>query len=262
MKSPKTKKVLWQQMRRPELEDAMREKAVVIVPVGSTEQHGPHLPVDTDIHQAFEIAVRAAQAVEGFRVVVAPPIWSGFSPHHMGFVGAISLRMQTFANLITDVCASIYAHGFRKIVLLNGHGGNMGVLTSTAMELSRRDISVAVITYWRLIDHALKEVGESPLGGMAHAGEAETSLQLYLRPELVETSFTPAEYRKPIANLGVPDMRSPSKVFFGMDDFRRDTMHGVAGDPNFANAEKGQKFLEAAVEQVVTFLREFHEAKG
>ena len=141
-------------MRRPELEDRMREEAIVIEPVGSTEQHGPHLPVDTDIHDAFEIGVRAAQGIEDFRVLVAHPIWSGFSTRHIGFVDTISLRMPTFANLITDVYDSICAHGLRKIALLNGHGRNMGVLTSTAMELSREETSVAVITYWRLIDHA------------------------------------------------------------------------------------------------------------
>ncbi|HBY95910.1 MAG: creatininase family protein [Ardenticatenaceae bacterium] len=254
------RKILWQEMRRPELEEMVRRKAVVAVPFGAIEQHGPHLPVDTDSNQAWEICVRAAQAVDEPPVIVAPMVWSGFSPHHLRLAGALSLRLETFIALVTDLCTSIDRHGFRKIVLVNAHGGNSFPLTAAAMKLMEEyDLYVAVITYWRLITNALREGGESGLGGMAHAGEMETSLQLYLRPELVNTGFMPPEYKQVATRYFASDMRAPGKAFY-MDDFAVDTTHGVVGDPSYATAEKGARFLNEAVAELAAFIREFAAA--
>lgn len=260
MSAVSSRKILWQEMRRPELEEMVQQKALVLVPCGSIEQHGPHLPVDTDSNQAWEICLRAASAVSDPPVLVAPLIWSGFSPHHLRLAGTLSLRLETFIALITDICTSINRHGFRKIVLVNGHGGNSAPLTATALKLMEEfDLYVAVVTYWRLIGKVLEEVGESPIGGMAHACEMETSFQLRLRPDKVDTQFMPTEYKKPLTSFFLADMRASGSAFYP-DDFALETKYGLIGDPSLASAEKGARMLSAVVEELARFIHEFASA--
>lgn len=118
------KKILWEEMRQTEFEELAKANAVVIIPVGSTEQHGNHLPVNTDMNACYASAQRAAQSINEFSVLVLPPIWMGFSPHHMAYLGSITLKYHTFVEVLTQVVASVHAHGFKKILILNGHGGN------------------------------------------------------------------------------------------------------------------------------------------
>src|SRR5690625_862626 len=92
---------------------------VVVVPIGATEQHGPHLPLGTDFTMAHTVATKAAEQVDG--VLVTPPIWTGFSPHHMQFTGTVSLRAETLMAVVRDVAESLWRHGFRRILFLNGH---------------------------------------------------------------------------------------------------------------------------------------------
>ena len=118
------KKVLWQELWRHEFEAALTDAPVVIVPVGSIEQHGPHCPMDVDISAPFYMAVEVARRVDDFPVIVAPPVWSGFTHYNMGFPGTISLRLETFQNLLIDILRSIHANGIARIISINGHGGN------------------------------------------------------------------------------------------------------------------------------------------
>lgn len=223
------RKILWQEMRRVEFPEAAKAGAVVIIPIGSTEQHGPHLPVNTDMNCCWTIATRAAQAVEEFPVIVTPPIWSGQSPHHMRFPGAITLKLHTLVDVITEICESIAAHGFKKMIVLNGHGGNSALVQTLCQHKLRYEngLEVIPITYWDLIPEVFKEVMEVDRPGVGHAGEAETSLQLYLQPDLVEWSLAqPAD--------------------------------GVHVDPRAATKEKGRRIVEAAVKKLAEVIREYH----
>ncbi len=225
------KKILWQEMRRTEIEGASKADAVVIIPVGSIEQHGNHLPVNTDINCSFSIAKSAAEIIDDFPVLVAPSIWGGFSPHHMKYPGTISLKLHTFIDILTDVATSIAAHGFKKIVFLNGHGGNIGVIDSMRRKLMNEDNGPSCIgyTYFTLVDEELKAISEVDFT-IGHAAEMETSLQLYLQPELVDKG----------AATWVP---------------------GVAGDPSKGTYEKGKRFFEASVNTVVTLIQDYHSGK-
>lgn len=222
------KTVLWQEMRRTEFEEAAAAGAVVVIPMGSTEQHGRHLPVNTDLHNAQTIAVRAAQLVEEFPVIVAPPIWSGLSAHHMRFPGTITLSFQTMVGFLTDVCSSIAAHGFKKIILLNGHGGNVAIINAVCnYKLKYEDeIQVLPLTYWETIPEAMNEISEVDGGSIGHAGEMETSLELYLQEELVDKSQA----------AWAP---------------------GVGGDPTAGNKEKGERIVEAAAKRLAEIIREY-----
>ena len=106
----------------------------------------------------------------------------------MDFVGTITVRVETLVNLLKDVCSSLHAHGFKRIILLNGHGPNRQITECASLDLRRDNIYVAATTYWNLIPEELAQIREADPAGVGHAGEIETSLQLYLRPELVDTT--------------------------------------------------------------------------
>jgi creatinine amidohydrolase len=224
------KKVLWQELRRSEIQRAVEADAIVIIPVGSTEQHGNHLPLNTDTNCCFSIAQRAAQAIDEFPILVLPPIWTGYSPHHMAYPGTITLKYHTLVELITQVAASVHAHGFKKILLLNGHGGNSAIVAVTRAKLADEEgISAMSYTYWDMpsVPEEMEAVSQSDKGFIGHAAEIETSLQLYLQPELVDKD----------AAVWVP---------------------GLWGDPSTATREKGERIFNAALEALVKILREYH----
>ena len=129
--------VEWERLKAQDLRALSAQRAVVIAPVASIEQHGPHLPVMTDTRLGHEIAVRAARKAYGTRpVVVAPVIWSGLSEHHMPFGGTLTISHATFRALVADVIGSIVRHGFRDILISNSHGGNIIAMQQIADELA------------------------------------------------------------------------------------------------------------------------------
>src|SRR6266536_3446463 len=182
------KKVFWQEMWRHELEEALRHDPVVIVPVGSVEQHGPHCPPDVDISIPFHLAVAAAQAVDDFPVLVAPPVSYGFTHYNLGFLGTITLSLETFIAMLCDICRSLKANGFERIVLVNGHGGNVAPQRAASVKLSEEDVWALPLVYWQLVEDELREWSETDEGSIGHGGEWETSLQLHLRPHLIDRS--------------------------------------------------------------------------
>jgi len=254
------RRVLWQELRRPQLEEAAKAAAIVIVATGSIEQHGPHLPVDTDINSAYEVAVRTARSIDEFPVLVAPPVWFGAAKYSMAFTGTISLEQDTFVRLIRDICVSIHAHGFQKILLVNGHGGNGALLSALTIELAYQEIFVAYADCTGLIAEELRKIGESEVGGICHAGEYETSIQLYLQPELVDMSRAVKEIKTPPTSFQSYDARVPGRVWYPIH-LKTPSISGVAGDPTVASAAKGKQFVDAGVRELTRFVREFHEVE-
>lgn len=247
---------LWQEMTWPEVEASQKQDPVVLFPVGSIEQHGPHLPLDTDIRSAWEVCVRTSEAVTDFPVIVAPPLWAGFSPHHMGFPGTLTLRYETFTQVIEDVCGCLHQHGFHRIVIVNGHGGNIAILGATVYKLLEHGIRAAAVTYFSLITDRLREVGTSEMGGMWHACEMETSTMLYFAPGLVRRDKLVREIVKPATPFFTTDFRRAGTAQFPMLA-RSDTTSGVYGDPLVASEEKGKAIIEAAVARLGDFVRDF-----
>ena len=231
---PISKKILWQEFRRVEFEEAVKADAVVIIPVASIEQHGDHLPINTDTFDCVTIAERAAQSIEDFPVLVTPPIWTGFSAMHITYPGTITLKWHTLINVLTEVATSVYAHGFRKIVFLNGHGSNGPIVDGMRIKLSAEDHipSVQGYSWWDMpaVAEEMIRLCESDQGCVAHAGEIETSIQLYLQPDLVDKDA--AVWRR-----------------------------GVWGDPTSANREKGERIIKVAVASLVQMLRDYHSGE-
>ena len=228
------KKVLWQELRRTEFEKAIKADAIVIISVASTEQHGNHLPVNTDANCCFTIAQRAAEAIDEFPVLVLPATWTGYSPHHMAYPGTITLKYHTLVELLTQVAASVHAHGFKKILFLNGHGGNSPIVAAMRTKLTAEEgVSAIGYNYWEIPsvpEQIMKIVSQSDKGFAGHSGEMETSLQLYLQPELVDME----------AATWVP---------------------GVWGDPSTGTREKGESIVNAAISALIKILRDYHCGK-
>ena len=231
----------WQQIDKLD-----RDKTIFLLPTGAIEQHGPHLPVDTDIFNSNALVESVAASFKS-NVIALPPIWWGTSPHHKGYPGTISLRLETFHHLLTDIFSSLTAHGFYRFLVLNGHGGNAGILTASTADLSETlGVSIPTYSYWQSIKNVLVEIGDSEIGGMGHACEMETSLALHLRPELVDLKAMSRDMPDVRVALSCIDFRQPG--FLGIPlDFRRDSKSGVMGDPTLATAEKGEKIFTAAL---------------
>ena len=240
--------VEWWRLKAAEINALAARNAVVILPVGSTEQHGPHLPTQVDALLVGEIARRAARKIIATTpIVVAPTVWSGLAEHHMSLGGTLSLDFHTFFSLLQCLCRSLVRQGFPRILILNGHGGNIMALNVVVNELAvELNAPLAVTSYWLLAKENFARILERQTI-LRHACEAETSMLLALAPDLVDMSRaidvvgpTAPEIADVVGSDAVHRWRS----------FQARTSHGVIGDPRAATAEKGQLLLEAAAEAV------------
>lgn len=249
--------VLWQKLRRGEIRAAADAGGLGLLPLGAIEQHGPHLPLDTDSVSAFTVCARAAELVREFPVLVLPPIWWGVSPYWMAFPGTLTLAPETLLALIVDLAGSVAAHGFRRLVVVNGHGGNDGLIQAAAIKASVGTFQVAALSYWSLIRDTLEGLSERDGGDIGHAGELETSIQLHLQPEAVNLgSVTPSDcldlreyasrpYALPLTAYVPPNPMAESP-------------HGVYGFALAGTPDKGRRIVVAAAERLADFARRFH----
>lgn len=233
----------WRKLRADQVRSLASQDAIVIVPVASLEQHGPHLPVEVDSILGETVAARAAVNIQarGVPVLVLPVIWTGLSEHHMSFGGTITLDNAAFAAVIEGVVRSIVRLGFRRIVLLNAHGGNENALRTITDDLTPKyGVPIVQFTYWYAAAVAIAKILETQ-GGLSHACEAETSMMLAVRPELVATN------RIPLAKANTtPDVTGV--VGGGVYRWRSigsRSGSGVIGNPEAATAEKGERLFEA-----------------
>lgn len=250
----------WAENTSPRLADAIDDDPLVLVPVGSIEQHGRHLPIGCDYFAAEEVARGAAQRWNHEKpLFLLPPLWTGLSPHHMNLPGSITLRSETFISVVEDVCASLLHHGVKRILMLNGHGGNISALDVALTRLGERGLDserVAAVTYWHLVAHRGAELRESRKGGTGHAGEFETSLMLATHGELVDEAEAVVEYPSLPSRYLSTDLfeGAPARRFVPFDQV---SPSGTFGDPSLATKERGELILQACVEELEAFLHDF-----
>ncbi len=257
---------LLERMTWPEVEARIGAGVdAVLVPIGTTEQHGPHLPLDTDCFIARSLATRAAELGEreGVSILVAPTLNVTLSWYHMQFPGSLRLSTATFLQVFREVCDSLAEHGFDNLVAVNGHGGNAAALTVAANHyLETTGRRVFLVQWWDLAADALAAVE----GPMIHAEEAETSLALALgqRVELDRATRDAWDRGAAVREAGLPwtsfgqyGMRHAGpKVVVPMDMLRDITPSGVVGDATRASAQTGERVLEVLVPRIVQVCRE------
>jgi creatinine amidohydrolase len=247
----------WQQVR-----DYLREKDIVLIPVGAIEQHGTHLPLLTDSASAIDVALSVAKQTG---VLVCPPLWFGWSTHHMGYPGTVTLRAATFIAALEDIGQSLLVHGFKKLVYVNGNRvANLAPMEIAAVRLRNHfGAYVAIVDTGLVATRELRELCESGPGGLDHGGESETSLMLHNHPHLVDLTQarTANRPRHPKYNF--------SHVELNADLAQRDSVTvkptiaewteataptGGQGDPSTASAKKGAALHAAIVANMVELI--------
>lgn len=237
-------------MTTEEAAAALSRARLAILPVGSLEQHGPHLSLDTDRAVAESIARRVAADL-GPDAVLCPAIGFGLSEHHLGFAGTLTLRPATFLSLIDDVLDSLSHHGILRVLVVNGHGGNVDALR-LAGRTARRDrgMLVASVMWAGVAADAAGETAQSPSYG--HACEVETSLAMAVIPDRVRKDrLEPAGQRRSVDPLTDPPRPSVDEAVW-LDQWSDD---GALGDPSLATREAGERILEVVCERVVAFAK-------
>jgi len=248
VKGPKTLfEMTWE-----EVSEALEKTDIILISVGATEQHGPHLPLGTDVIQAREILRRAAEKLddEGITVVVGPFITMGLSSYHMDFPGSVTLTPSTLSGLIKDVCRSMYRHGFRKFLLKISHGGNRNIVQVVAQELQDELADVKMISVYPYpVSYTIhEEILTSKGVGDGHGGEAETSRILAIHPSLVKLDRAKPS---PGAEHG-----GAGTVYAPIRSMKLRTEFGSIGYPNHATKEKGDRVLEVMADFIRDVVKE------
>jgi creatinine amidohydrolase len=249
----KPKTVFLGEMTNREVEEFLETHHTVIIPTGSTEQHGPHGPLLTDVLIPQEVARRVATRIGA---AVAPPINYALSYPHVGFTGLVHIRIPTFMALVADLCASFATAGFKRIIFLNGHYDNTYAIAyacADAAERMPRDARAFPVNYWDGL--TAEEVAEfSGLKNGLHANAAETSAVLAINPHLVDLERANAEFPPfPEYTVNMAPVHtaffftSPGSVYWA-------TRSGTWGDARNATPEMGERYLEAGVRSTVAVL--------
>ena len=234
-----------------------RGRTVVVVPTGAIEQHGPHLPLDTDAYLCSRVVEAAAERASPMGpVLVTPTACFGWSEHHMAFPGTMTLGPATFRQAVTEICVSLARHGLRRQLVVNGHGGNSALLAAVVQQLGFEvPVHAVAVDYWALAADVVADVRESPLGGMGHACEFETSLMLHLRPESVRGDRIAREIAQPRYESECFDLfeRAGIRAHWKTHEVSRS---GVMGAPDLATEEKGRRLFEACVQGLAALIEE------
>jgi creatinine amidohydrolase len=237
----------------PEVKEALPKIKAAIIPVGSTEQHGPHGRFQTDYACAREFSLRLAECLYP-EVLVTTPVAIGISEHHIHFPGTLSLRASTLIDVLMDIATSLYRHGLRRFFFVNGHGGNTPALTIATNRICHElgcKAAWATLPYDVIRDVSQAEIIKSPVTG--HSCENEISLLLHLWPDAVRKEalskgkVRPGEPESLARKLGIHEARFFDEV----------TENGALGDATLASAEFGRRAVALALEQMVPYMKEF-----
>jgi len=233
----------FQDLTWPLLREVGRDTTMVVAPIAACEQHSRHLPTFTDTILVTAVAEGLEQRLLK-QVLLLPTQWMGASSHHLRFGATLSAEVDTHVTMICDILTPLLEDGYQRILVLNGHGGNIDTMHMALRRLQtrypRRQVTAA--SYWEIAEKELAELADGPRKSMGHACEFETSMVMALRPELVR--------RDEIKN----DPPPPEPALRGLyisEDMKQRTQRGAVGYPELATADKGRKCLNAVIDRTV-----------
>ncbi|ANE47106.1 hypothetical protein SY83_13490 [Paenibacillus swuensis] len=259
-----TKPILFQKLTDAEINEIVKRDTVVIIPAATLEDHGPHLPVDTDVVIAEAICRELALKIPE-QVVLMPCINIGYSPHHIDGPGTVTIEWDTFINYCKDITRSLIHHGFRRLLFVNAHGSNHPVLDMAARltNVENPEARCALVSWWNLkkVQQAVQAFRESEITG--HGCELETSLYLAIEPEAVNMNLAVKDYTHPrsahfwadlVGQSSDPEAGNPVNL---NEYWSTVSETGVWGDATVATREKGEIILAAASDELCEIVEEF-----
>jgi creatinine amidohydrolase len=253
----------YEKLTWPEINEAVAQKKVVVLPVGSIEQHGYHLPIDVDVRSATTICMGAGEKSPE-DMLVMPSFTYGYCNHVMDFPGTITIQPSTFVAALTDITKSLAYHGFKRIILVNGHGSNHPLVEQVGRQTNlQTDALCLTCSWWQLIADYWNEIRDSGPGGSAHACELETSLYLHMDepavlmerleaalPEFVTEIPDGEKWQYVDLTLG----SGPASIISWTSSY---SATGAFGNPELATAKKGRLVYERATDRLVEMVRWF-----
>ena len=236
-----------------------KENVVIIQPVGAIEQHGPHLPVAVDAAISLGVLGKALEQLDSTIPAYALPcLYYGKSNEHAGFPGTISLSANTLLAVITEMALSLYASGFRKLVLMNSHGGQPQIMEIAARDLHQQhqDFAVFPLFTWRVPHNAGELLTPQEREYGIHAGDAETSIMLALLPQQVDMSQAVQEYPQGLPQDSLLDMEGNLPFAWLTKEL---SQSGVMGDATVATKEKGDRILKSVANGWVRVIEDVYK---
>lgn len=255
------------EMTSPEVTEALTETGIVIVHVGSMEQHGPHLPIKTDTTIGYEVSKKGAEKFyekTGRRVLLAPSIPFGMSLHHMNYPGSISLQPETLVTVMTEICLGFAKQGFKKILMTSSHGGNMMWTDMAARKIyDQTDAQILLLrTVWtKNKEDNWEDYLKSGKAGSGHAGETETSIMMALNEDVRVDKMPkePTNWRIALpdfSSIGTGEAKISGLSTMGTYNVE-DICDGYMGDPTHSSPETGEKILENWSNNILELLLQY-----
>ena len=255
--------IYYQDMRWPELKEYADKGAIILLPLGQTEEHGPHLPVGCDNFISEEITREVGEAgAKEIPLLVMPTVWCGYSGHDLfDWPGVISMPPELLIGVIENICLSLCRSGFKKIVTMNSHGHHVGITRVVARKVADQSDAIVVVTdIWKMGNEIVSRPRESEQGGSCHAGEYETSLLLHFGKRV---DMDNAEDERVLSHSKFVSgdlFGSGSTVFWSTWRYQK-SKTGTYGCPKSATAQKGSEFVRAIVARYLELLKELYESK-
>ncbi len=254
----------YEELTWPEINEAVAQEKVVILPIGSVEEHGHHLPLDVDIKLSSSVAYEAGRRAPQ-DILVLPPAHFGYTHHVMDFPGTINIEPETFVRYLLDITRSVAYHGFKRIIILNGHGSNHPLMEQVGRQcILQTDALCLTLSWWQLVaDYWNREVRTSVVpGGCAHACELETSMYMHVDPEGVRSDrirsalpdYMSLEGGDKWQYVDLTAGSGPATIVEWTSSY---TETGAFGESYRATAEKGRLAFERAVGELVAMTRWF-----
>jgi creatinine amidohydrolase len=250
-----TEKYRYDELTWPEVKEAVAQNKVVLLPFGTIEDHGPHLPINTDNIIVEHICLEAARRSPA-DMLVMPNVPYGLDEHHMDFPGAISISMENCLAYVSDIAISVARHGFTHILIVNGHGSNAPLCDLIARKTVIETGAICAALVGDLDAEVVAQHRKSAYGGIAHACEWETALMLHLAPDLVQMDKAVKEVGQLKLKYFNWDYPEPS-AYAWQDWWSRFSESGICGDPTVATAEFGKLIFETNVTRLIDLVREF-----